>query len=1178
MAGSQDTPSLLRKIFLSRFFLIGITVIALYTVCGFFLVPWLLKRQVTHYVADNLGHQIQINEVQFNPYNFTLNVHGLDLTETDGSAFLSFQRLLANFELKSLFRWAWTFDEIRLEAPSVRFDIDSRGEVNWARLTPPAPANQSGDPNVKSADPDEKTEDDAPPRLIFERIALVDGRFTFSDRSDPTPAEAIFEPITLEIDRLSTLAGETGTNTIVATSPEGGRLEWKGELSLNPISSRGEISITDFKPLVTWLFLQDELYLNPPKGNTQLRAEYIFGYEDQSVQLTVDPIEIQTTGFNLTLEDGESPMLALDEVQMSGGRFDLASREIGLGTIQLSGGNLRVARNQAGRINWQRIIEAGKDSASKLDKAATEAADPGTETSYRITLDQLAVNDVGVRYLDHSTPRPYGIDLERLGVELSSKFETGDFKGSIDEITIDAAGLSFKELARDETLLTLPEASVDGGRVDFTSREISVAEARFSQGRIDLWTDGEKGLNWIRIFSPASGNGQPVSEPAENGQAATGEAWTFQLADGRLDGFRLAFSDRNLAEPNLYALENMSLQVKNYGTAPQAEVGVDLKADVSPGGQLALNGVLRPTPMSAQAAFTLEKIALPPLEPYLQRVSTLRLPSGNVSADGDIRYGMPDTAVFQFQGTAGINDLHLDLPTSEKPLIAWKSMAAKGVTFGLSPNNLEMEELRIEKPVGELIVREDSTLNLADARLPDGSSNDKSDPEKAEPPAPAEGKSSDTGQDQMESSPPFPIKLKRVNLVDGKLDYADLSLIPQFAADITQLNGVIAGLSSDPDSRTVLELKGRVGPYGTADITGDLQPFHASSYSDVKMEFHNLEMTDLTPYSAKFAGRGIETGKMSANLEYKIRNNKVEGNNQLVMDSLVLGERIKNSQAPNLPLDLALALLRDRNNRIQLDLPVSGDLSDPEFSYSHIIWKALFNLITKIVTAPFQILGSLLGADSEGLDRIEFAAGSAMIPPPEAEKLVSLVKGLAERPQLKLEVQGQYHTELDGNALKTVTVIRAIATDLGYTVGPDEDPGPLDFSDPATREAIETLATERLGPETLDSLKGEYAPQSVDTPAPQQSAQETPQTPAAPDPPDLEKYYRELFTRVVEKEPLEEATLKALGQSRADAIVQELVAKSALDASRIVAAEPLAAEESATDEFVAAKLNLTANQ
>ena len=256
------------------------------------------------------------------------------------------------------------------------------------------------------------------------------------------------------------------------------------------------------------------------------------------------------------------------------------------------------------------------------------------------------------------------------------------------------------------------------------------------------------------------------------------------------------------------------------------------------------------------------------------------------------------------------------------------------------------------------------------------------------------------------------IAVDAINIVDGSANYADLWIQPHFAVGIQSLNGSILGLSSNPNSHAKVELKGKVDRYAPVHIWGETNPLAATTYSDIKMNFKGVELTSATPYSGHFAGYKIEKGKLSVDIDYKIENRQLTAAHKFVIDQLELGDRVESPDAVHLPLKIAVALLKDRNGVIDIDLPVTGSLDDPQFRVGPLIWKAVLNLLTKIATAPFALLGHLFGG-GEQMNYIDFHPGSAVLDASEHDKLVALVKALKDKEKLELDVPVTYSADVD---------------------------------------------------------------------------------------------------------------------------------------------------------------------
>jgi len=313
-----------------------------------------------------------------------------------------------------------------------------------------------------------------------------------------------------------------------------------------------------------------------------------------------------------------------------------------------------------------------------------------------------------------------------------------------------------------------------------------------------------------------------------------------------------------------------------------------------------------------------------------------------------------------------------------------------------------------------------------------------------------------------------------------------------------------------------VELDGKVDDYGSARIRGSLQPFNATNFTDLKLSFKNLEMNRLTPYSGKFAGRRIDSGRLSVDLEYKIKQRQLAGENKFIINKLKLGEKVDSADAADLPLDFAIAILEDSDGIIDLDLPISGSLDDPKFSYGSIVWKAIKNVLTKIVTSPFRALGNLFGADSEKLESISFEAGSSVVAPPEQEKLKTITQVLSKRSGLALGIIPSYDVALDSRALQEMTLRSKVALEMGIKLTDGQQPGPIDLSNQKTQKAIDALYDTLTKKSLLKKLASKL---------------EKPK----------EGHYEEALEKLTTSIEITEPDLQALAKSRGEAIQRALM-------------------------------------
>jgi outer membrane protein OmpA-like peptidoglycan-associated protein len=388
------------------------------------------------------------------------------------------------------------------------------------------------------------------------------------------------------------------------------------------------------------------------------------------------------------------------------------------------------------------------------------------------------------------------------------------------------------------------------------------------------------------------------------------------------------------------------------------------------------------------------------------------------------------------------------------------------------------------------------------------------------------------------------------------------------------LGGVITGLSTDPATTAQVELDGKVDEYGSARVRGSIQPFHATDFTDLTLNFHNLEMANLTPYSGKFAGRKIDSGRLSVDLEYKIKNRQLAGTNKFVINKLKLGERVESKDALHLPLDLAIALLEDSNGIIDIDLPISGSLDDPKFSYGRIIWKAIVNVLTKLVTAPFRALGHLLGISSEKLEAIDFDPGSNVLLPPEQEKLKKLSEALAKRPALALTLDPGYDPEADRRALQELAMRREADAVAGIKLAPGEAPGPVDVNNYKIQTWLEDRYAELAGKDEYRKLRASFQDKNAGVAA-RLMESETMERLArrfkTRDTGPISPFHTELLERLTQKTKIDDDALVKLAQARGQAMRDALL-KLGLNADRISIAAP--GQQTAKGKLVPSKMSL----
>ncbi len=391
------------------------------------------------------------------------------------------------------------------------------------------------------------------------------------------------------------------------------------------------------------------------------------------------------------------------------------------------------------------------------------------------------------------------------------------------------------------------------------------------------------------------------------------------------------------------------------------------------------------------------------------------------------------------------------------------------------------------------------------------------------------------------------------------LDFSDRSLPLPFDAAIRDMDGTISTLSNRSEEPAEIALEGRVNEYGLARINGTTKPLDPTNQTDITMVFRNLDISRLTPYTIQFAGYAIETGRLDLDLGYRLANRKLQGDNKVVIREMKLGEKSDLPGAGSLPLGLAVALLTDSEGVIDLAVPVEGDLDNPEFRISGVIWRAIGNLITKAVTAPFRFLGSLVGIDSEDFGTLHFQPGRSDLSPPDREQLVKLGEAMLQRPELSLEIAGSYSAALDRPALQAARVEQDISAWLDSNAGNDNE---LTLN--RDRQAMEALLLAADPGINLESLQAPHLGTPADTPDAE---------PALDEVAYVADLRRQLEAQVIISESELQTLARARGQAAAAALRQGQA--EAAEALRVVEIEP-AGVEAGDDSTVPLELAVSA--
>lgn len=1122
--------------------------LAAYSAAGFWLVPYVIKHQLPTFVEKELARQASIADVRFNPFTLRLEADQIAFREAssaNNAPLLSIGALAVQLEWKSIVRRAWSLAEIRITAPQAQLTITPDGKFNLAEVLATWQRNHP-----------EKSEGGMP-RLVITHFALEQGKVDWQDQKAGYADN--FTPINFTLDNISTLPDANGSYSLSADAARGGKLHWRGTASLSPIRGEGELILNDASLPGLAAYLKAYTRATVTSGKLSARLPYAFSYADGTLQATVKGAGLALRDLALVQDGKGAPFTSLDTLGIAGVNVDLARQSVTVDKVNLYGGKVAVRRDSRGEIDVANLMLPGNPAPAASAAAPAAPSKPG---KWKVDLHQLALANVDVSAVDETVSPALQLSAKQLQLQLQLALQQGPAGMAT---VIDGAHVSLADLAMQrgaQTPFRLAQLGFRDGKIDLAAHTVHLGAVTASGAQIDL-ARNRQGEFAIAQKLPVFASGK-----ADADRETPSAPWSTKVDKVELSKFGARFDDAGTGIKG--NLQDARLSLQNVSNDMQQALPFELGVGLREGGLLTAKGKFVPGTGAVDAQLNLQQLTLAPVQPLLAQHVKLKLAGGTLSGSGRLTTGggAPTAPKVRYEGGVDIAGLVLN-ETDGKRFASWKSVRADKLTASVGPDFVDIPELRVVEPNAQLIIENDRSLNAQRLLV--------KAPEPAAAPA--------TTATPTTADAAFPVRVRRVRLQNAKLDFADLSLRPQFAAKIYELNGVVTGLSTKRDARSQIELDGRIDEFGLARVRGQLNPFAPTDNTDLNVVFKNVDMVSASPYTMKFAGYKVAEGKISLDLQYKVRNRQLDGTNQVVLDKLTLGERIDSPDALKLPLELALAILKDSDGRIDLGLPVSGDMNDPQFSYGALIWKAVGNVLTKIVTAPFRALGNLLGISADKLESIDFDAGSAVLLPPEREKLKQVAQILAKREQLKLAVPGQY-SDTDGAALRAQAVRRAVAAKAGIKLEAGEEPGPLNLGERKVRGALRELYGERFGKAELDKQK-KAAESAVPATAAAAAAAST-ATPAKipvlqrlgkliegePQVADTGAFYNGLREQLEAKQPLPADALNKLGAQRSAAILAALQ-QDGTPAARVSAGAP-EKTEAAPGKLVGLKLGLAA--
>jgi hypothetical protein len=677
------------------------------------------------------------------------------------------------------------------------------------------------------------------------------------------------------------------------------------------------------------------------------------------------------------------------------------------------------------------------DSESPYSISATAPSGEELEWSGSLTIDPLRssgaleLSNVSLariwRYVRGTLPLDLTVADADLGASYAIEQVGDEMQVKLSDGRVQLRKVGVSERGAEAPVLSLASLDVAGIAVDVLDETVHVGSITIDGGNVDVLLDEAGGLNLARLAPPEAdaAPGEPEEEApadaADDGAAGTAAAsdepaagaWKVQLDKVDLGGFGVTVADNSVQPPFELRLDPVEVHVTGFSTLPESAFDLGATVGIAESGKLAVDLKTQLTPMSLSGSVDLSGLSLPMFTSYISKFANLAIPSGTAGASGTVALatGADGASNVRYDGSFEVADLAVRLPEAKEDLLRWQRLGLKEIALDTAGNSLAIGVVEIADPFAQVEIDETGAMTIDKVMIV----AEEGAPAAAEPAAAAQ-------TDETDAGPGMSVAVREVRLSGGTVQFVDHSVKPPFRTSLNDLQLSLAGFVLDDLGGIDIDLKAKIDEDAPLVIKGKLSPPGYREPADVQIAVTGYDLTAVTPYVGRYVGYEVDKGKLSLKLGYKLDRNTLVGTNDIIAQRFSLGEQIESPDATTLPVKMALAVLRDSDGKIALDVPVRGDVNDPKFSIGSTIAGTFSNLIQKIVTSPFSMLGSVAGMGGDKMSHIDFAPGSDELGETEAKKIEGLADVLAKRPGLQLEIRGAADTVADTPALADIVL------------------------------------------------------------------------------------------------------------------------------------------------------------
>ncbi|CAD7288577.1 hypothetical protein LMG7974_01057 [Campylobacter majalis] len=1012
-----------------------------YTLFGFFGVPWILKDIVPKFIADK-NATLTIQTAKFNPYKFELNATGINLKTT--SDLVSLDAVDAKMNFSKIFAKNINIDIFRLTKPFINIERNSDLGFNFDNF-------------ISNDDNNETSSGDSFFNFTLNVFELINGGIRYKDDSLKRPFEAKFNGLNYTIKDINIKNHSIGLHRFATDSNLFESFNWDGGVDLDPLTIYGDIDFNGLNLVKIWQSYMSGSDLNVTNGFVDTKLSYNLSLDDNGIKAKLKDAGIKFHKINLKDQSGLLDLneLSLNNVDINatfaneqninvklGGIFvnelvfneiliksaeifdiladvnvnndlnikgqvdklkidNAATKDINLNTFLVQNidfnHDLNATNANIANINLDDLSLLTGDFSVKNEKFYINDTDINVTNGFKnfnIDVDKFGLIGFGGNGFNMQITNS-GMDFIKLKTELKLDLNNTEISSNLSKIDIGSIDISSNK----DKILFLTGASID--EIDFLNNILHIKDINLNKlvYNDEIGGSGLKSINSIVVPKTQKQSNKTTNKQVQNDSDFIVSVENFKILDAK-SKIKQTF----LNEALNHEINIKNAEILDFSSDFKKPFLLNLKANTGEKIDINLNGKVSLKPLNID---TNTKIILSDLSKLNKIVN--QYINGDISGKSEIDAKFKMAKTYNLDAKFNLSNFLLTDKAKDR-LASANSLKINSIK--LNEKGLSLDKTDLNDAFIKAHLYKDKSLNLANMLKKSQKNDDENLNNKQE--------------DKKSSNNNFVVSISNVALNNMGVDFSDDSLVLPFLFKIRNLNTKIDKI--EPNIQTSIISSGVVGSSGSANIDARVDVFDFKKSSEFKLTFKDVELNEVTPYSATFVGRKIDAGTLDLSLDYKINDSKMDGKNELKIDTIVLGDSVEAPDAMSLPLSLAISILKDSNNIIKLNLPVRGDMDNPEFSYGGIIFSAIMQIFTDVVTSPFRLLSSVLGIEgADELADIDFTAGSDEMMHSQATKIQKLKKITDDKKDIELTITPAYDDVVDRLAVQKRLFDRDVA-------------------------------------------------------------------------------------------------------------------------------------------------------